>query len=142
LITITRRQALQLRAVMRREFGTGEPGPAVCFTAAAGMLNVKASSADIAVEYRTPHEQQAGETLWLLFQALGDFEGKKDDPVELEVADKGRVTAQWHDGSVPQIVRYDVEPPTDADKFPAVPKTFAENPFRLPRALLSRRCSG
>ena len=28
----------------------------------------------------------------------------------------------WHNGSVPQIVKYDSEPPADADKFPAFPK--------------------
>ncbi len=122
--------------MLRRAFGTRGPGPAVCFTASAGMLTVKASSADIAVEYRTPHEQQAEETLWLPFQALGEFEGKKDDPVELAVAGKGRVTAQWRDGNVPQIVRYDCEPPAAADKFPALPPTFAENPSRLLQALV------
>ena len=40
---------------------------------------------------------------------------------------KGRVTAQWCDGSVPQIVRYDSEPPAAADKFPTPPGTLAEN---------------
>jgi hypothetical protein len=136
LFTITRRQVLQLKAVLRRAFGTRGPGPAVSFTAAAGMLNVKASSADIAVEYRTPHEQQAEETLWLPFQFLADCEGKKDEPVHIEATGKGRVTAQWCDGSVPQIVRYNAEPPADAAKFPAWPPTFAENPPRLLQALV------
>ena len=34
------------------------------------------------------------ETLWLPFQFLADCEGKKDEPVELEAAGKGRCTAQ------------------------------------------------
>jgi hypothetical protein len=95
---------------------------------------VKAIVHDIAVQYSEPSDGQA-ETLWLPFQVLGDFEGKKDDPVELAMADKGHVTAQWRDGNVPQIVRYDSEPSADADKFPTLPEMFAENPSRLLQAL-------
>ena len=36
---------------MRRAFGTRGPGPALCFTVAAGTLNVRAMDADIAVEF-------------------------------------------------------------------------------------------
>jgi hypothetical protein len=111
--SITRRQALQLRAVMRRAFGNRGPGPALGFIADAEGLRVKARFADAAVEYRAPGEHPA-ETLWLPFPFLADCEGKKDEPVELAAADKGRVTAQWRDGSVPQIVSYECEPPADA----------------------------
>jgi hypothetical protein len=62
LLTINRRLAQQLRSVLRRTFGNRGTGPAVCFTAAAGTLSVKAKLADIAVEYRAPH---AEEQLWL-----------------------------------------------------------------------------
>jgi hypothetical protein len=133
-ISITRRQALQLRAVMRRAFGNRGPGPALGFIADAEGLHVRARFADAAVEYRAPGERPT-ETLWLPFQFLADCEGKKDEPIELTAADKGRVTAQWRDGSVPQIVSYECEPPADADKFPGVPEAFAENPPRLLQSL-------
>ena len=134
-ISITRRQALQLRAVLRRAFGNFRgPGPALSFIADAEGLRVKARFADAAVEYRAPGEHTA-DTLWLPFQFLADCEGKKDEPVELTAANKGRVSAQWRDGSVPQIVQYDVVAPADADKFPSLPETFAENPSRLLEAL-------
>jgi len=133
-ITITRRQALQLRAVLRRAFGTRGTGPGVGFTADAEGLRVRAMSADAAVEYHVPGARPA-ETLWLPFAFLGDCEGKKDEPVHIEATGKGRVTAQWRDGSVPQIVRYDSDPPADADKFPALPKNFAENPPGLLEAV-------
>jgi hypothetical protein len=133
-ISITRRLIYQLRAVMRRGFGSRSPGPAVCFTAAAGTLSVKAGTYDIAVAYTGPGDGTA-EGLWLPFEFLADCEGKKDDPVELTAASKGRVTAQWRDGSVPQIVRYEAKAPAGADKFPAVPPTLVENPSRILQAL-------
>jgi hypothetical protein len=111
---------------MRRAFGTRGHGPAICITVAADMLNVKARFADIAVEYSEP-TSASDETLWLPFQFLDDCAGKQDEPVHIEVTGKKRCTAQWRDGSVPQIVRYDSKPPADTDKFPVRPETFAEN---------------
>jgi hypothetical protein len=119
---------------MRRAFGNRGPGPTLGFIADAEGLRVRAMLADAAIEYRAPGARPA-ETLWLPFPLLADCEGKKDDLVQLEAASKNRVTAQWRDGSVPQIVRYDCEPPADADKFPGVPETFAENPSAILQAL-------
>ncbi len=109
-------------------------GPAVRFTVAAGTLSVKARSADIAVEHRLP-TAAADETLWLPFEFLDDCSGKRDEPVRIEATGKGRVTVQWRDGSVPQIVQYDSTVPPDADKFPSPPETFTENPPGLLKAL-------
>jgi hypothetical protein len=134
-ITITRRQALRLRSVFRRAFGTRGPGPAVCFTAGVGTLSVKARFGDMAVEYTEPRDGTA-ETLWLPFQALGDFEGKKDEPVHIEPTGNGHVTVQWRDRGVPQLVRYDSVEPPDAGKFPSSPADFAENPPGLLKALV------
>lgn len=134
MITITRRLAQQLRAVLRRAFGTRGPGPALCFTADAGTLSVRARIADIAVTYSEATTGPA-ETLWLPFQFLDDCASKRDDQVHVEVTGKGRCTAQWRDGSVPQIVQYDSPEPPAADTFPAAPENFAENPVRLLRAL-------
>ena len=135
LISISRRLALHLKSMFRRAFGNFRgPGPAICFTASAGMLNVKAMFADIAVEYSGPGDGTA-ETLWVPFKMLDDCEGKKDEPVNIEATGKKRVTAQWRDGSVPKIIRYDSKPPAGADKLPAMPEKFAENPPELLKAL-------
>ena len=134
MITISRRLALKMRAVVRRALGTRRLGPAVCFTVAAGTLSVKAKSADIAVEHRLPTDA-ADETLWLPFEFLDDCSGKRDEPVRVESTGKGRVMAEWRDGSVPQIVQYDSAVPADADKFPTPPETFTENPPGLLKAL-------
>ena len=53
----------------------------------------------------------------------------------VEATGKAHITAQWRDGNVPQIVRYDSERPADADKFPALPEAFTENPPHLLQAL-------
>ena len=108
-------------------------GPAVCFTAAADALIVRAKVADAAVECRIPGEY-AAETLWLPFEFLADCGGKKDDLVHVEATGKRCVTAQWRDGSVPQIVRYDV--PKPAAEFPVSPDSFAENPPGILQALV------
>ena len=126
-ISITRRRAQQLRTVLRRACGSRGPGPAVCFTVAAGTLTAKASGHDIAVAYSEPCDAPA-ETLWLPFSFLDDCAGKRDDPVHVEATGKGRATAQWRDGSVPQIVQYDSPAPPDADTFPALPEDFVSNP--------------
>jgi hypothetical protein len=121
--------------MLRRAFGSFRgPGPVLGFIADAEGLHVRGRSADIAVEYRVPGEHPA-ETLWLPFQFLADCEAKKDEPVELTAAEKGRVNAQWRDGSVPQIVSYDAESPADAAKFPVPPETLAENPPGLLEAV-------
>ena len=136
MLTITRRRALTLRSVLRRAFGSRGPGPALCFTAAAGTLSVRATAGDIAVEYRTSTDA-AEQTLWLPIQLLADCEGRKDEPVLLEASGKAHVTGQWRDGNVPQIVKYDSpNPPADANKFPMPPETFAANPPGLLKALV------
>ncbi len=135
MLTITRRQAHQLHAVLRRAFGARGPAPALGFIADAEGLRVRTRFADAAVEYRVPGGRPA-ETLWLPFQFLADCEAKKDEPIELTAADKDHVTAQWRDGSVPQIIEYDSVQPRDADKFPTLAATFAENPPSFLRAFV------
>ena len=133
MLIITRRQAHQLHAVLRRAFGTRGPGPALGFIADAEGLRVRARFADVAVEYRVPGEHPA-ETLWPPFQFLADCEARKDEPVTLTAADKGHVTAHWSDRGVPQTIQYDSAQPRDADKFPLLPATFAANPPSFLRA--------
>ena len=134
MITITRRLAQQFRAMLRRAFGQVRTGPAIGFIAGAEGLTVKCMYADAAIELRVPGAR-AAEALWLPFQALDDFEAKKDDPVELTAADNNRVSVGWRDGTVPQIAEYDSPPPHDIDKFPVSPSDLATNPPGLLQAL-------
>ncbi len=134
MITISRRLAQQFRAVVRRALGQVRVGPAIGFIADKEGLTVKSTFGDVAVELRVPGAR-AAETVWLPFQALEDFEAKKDDPVQLTASDNGQVTAEWRDGNVPQIVQYDSAKPLDADTFPALPTDFTTNPPELLRAM-------
>ncbi|MBN2579367.1 MAG: hypothetical protein JXB10_10280 [Pirellulales bacterium] len=133
---MTRRLAGQLRTVFRRALGNFRtPGPAVCFTGGLEGLSVRVSSAEVAAAYHLPPAVQPAETLWLPFEFLADCEGKTDEPVRLEAGGKGRVTAHWRDGSVPQAVRYERAEPKGKEDFPGVPAKLAENPPGLLAAL-------
>ncbi|MGA2619389.1 MAG: hypothetical protein ABSF26_17415 [Thermoguttaceae bacterium] len=136
MITITRRLASSLRAVFRRVLGTARAaGPALCFTTSPEGMRVSllAKGCDAAVEYHSPgkfpHEQ-----LWVPLDLLADCEGKRNDPVELEQAAKGRVLAGWTDG-IPQRIQYHIPEPWKAEEFPVRPEHFAQNPPDLPVAL-------
>ena len=134
MITFSRKLAQQLRAVMRRAFGGRGVGPAVCFAQDLDGLRVRASRDSVAVEYRDPGPLSAtADTLWLPFQALEHFAAKSDDLVALEASGHDRVTAQWRDKSVPQLVQYDGQPANTP--LPERPDRFVTNPPRLLRAL-------
>ena len=92
MVTITRRFAHHVRAVMCRAFGTRGSVPAICFTAAGGTLSVKAKVADIAVEYSEP-ASGSDKTLWLPFQFLDDCAAMRDEPVHVELTGQNRCTA-------------------------------------------------
>ncbi len=108
---ITRRIAQQFRAVVRRALGQVRVGPAIGFIADREGLTVKCMSADASIELRVPGARDS-ETVWLPLSALDDFQGKKDDPVELTATGNKQITAQWCEGKVPQIVSYgSIQPP-------------------------------
>jgi hypothetical protein len=96
-------------------------------------VSLLAKGCDAAVEHHSPgkfpHEQ-----LWVPLDLLADCEGKRNDPVELEQATKGRVLAGWTDG-IPQRIQYHCPEPWKAEEFPARPEHFAQNPPDLPVAL-------
>ena len=96
-------------------------------------MSLFAKGCDAAVEYESPgdfpHEQ-----LWVPLDLLADCEGKRNDPVELEQAAKGRVLAGWTDG-IPQRIQYHCPESWKAEEFPAQPGNVTENPPDLLAAL-------
>ena len=133
MVTFTRRLANQLRSVFRRAFGSRGPGPAECFTVAAGTLSVRANADVVAVQYRRLAAPPA-ETLWLPFQLLDDCEGRSDEMVQVGAAQDGRITAQWRDRGVPQLIQYQVVKSPAGDVLPGPLETYADNPPSLLRA--------
>ena len=134
MITITRRLASQLKPVFRRALRlTRGSGPVISIETGPEGIRVRAGCEDAAVEYRMAGEFQA-EQLSVPFELLADVEARKDDPVNLEQAGEGRVSASWHDGNVPQMTQYEVEAGSGKE-FPEYPATTVNNPPRLLAAL-------
>lgn len=134
MITITRRLASRLKPVFRRALQlTRGAGPAMSFATGPDGIHVRAVSENAAVEYHVAGEFQP-QQLSVPFEVLADVEACRDDPVKLERAGDGRVTASWQDGDVPQMTQYDVEC-GPAKEFPAFPSETAANPPRLLAAL-------
>ena len=136
MITITRRLAGQLRVVFRQALNLWSrgPAPAISFATGPDGMRARATSGDAAVEYHAGADHPV-EQIAVPFELLGDCEARKDDLVQLEVQKGGRVLAQWHDGSVPQMVQYDAAEPVDAAGFPRLPEQLAENPPGILTAL-------
>jgi len=136
LITITRRLAGQLRVVFRQALNRWSRGPvpAISFATGPDGMRARATSGDAAVEYHAAGDHPV-EQIAVPFPMLGDCEARKDDLVQLEVQKDGRVLAQWHDGSVPQMVQYDAAEPVDGAAFPRLPERLAENPPGILTAL-------
>ena len=136
MITITRRQALQLRAVFRRALNmTRGPGPALFLKTGRDGIRVRASTADAAVEYHATGEGLPAEEMCVPFELLSDVEARRDDPVQIEMLGDGRVLAGWRDSNVPQMVQYDPVESKETAEFPATPETLAQNPPRFLQAL-------
>ena len=133
MITFSRSLARELRAVFSRCLSPASRGPfpPVTFRADSGGLTIAAKSHDAAIEFHQPGDF-AEEQFAIPFDVLKRCEGGKADAVTLEQIDQ-RVTVQWSDGGIPQVVQVDTET-TDED-FPAVPSELRPNDARLVCAL-------
>ena len=134
MIQITRKLALELRAVLRRACGVTNKavGPPVKFTAGAAGLTVRAQGPTAAVEYHAPGTRDSDEFV-VPYACLADCEGRCDEPVTLERS-HDQLVCRWHDGGVPQDAQFAV-PKVARSKFPPLPDDLAENPGQLLAAL-------
>ena len=89
-------------------------------------MRARASSGDAAVECHLPGDHPI-EQIAAPSEFLSDCEGRKDDPVTLELRGDRQIIVQWRDGSVPQMVQYDDAEPVDSARFPRLPEELAEN---------------
>ena len=128
MITITRRLAGQLRAVFRQALNLSPRGPAPAIFMATGPhgMRVRASSGDAAVEYHVPGDQPI-EQIAVPLELLNDCEGRKDDPVTLELRGDRQIIVRWRNGSAGQMAQYEAAEPADAAQFPRLPGELAEN---------------
>jgi hypothetical protein len=109
LIEITRAFARAYRAVLKKIASArgqrDQPSTIVLRTDRSG-LHVSAQNASIAVEFSRPGSFASNE-IAIPSEAFADFEGRKDDTVQLEQSAKG-ITASWQDGVVPKTRSYSV----------------------------------
>ena len=102
MITITRNQALQLRAVFRRcgikpKMALPEQRPR--FIADSNGLRIRARVTDVAVEYHLPGEFPS-EEVSLPLDFLKACEGRSNELVSIESRTRGKVVASWLDSGV------------------------------------------
>jgi len=135
LITITRSLAREIRPVFRRALlgSSRGPGPAVVLEAGPNGLIIQAKTSQTAIVHHVPGEFPS-ERFLVPFQFLTDCEGRGKEPVILERHKDGKVTAQWTDGSVPQLLEYD-HVDGKKSRFPPMPKESTANDSRLLDAL-------
>lgn len=135
MIQLTRSLARRLKAVFRRaitDTGRGSVHAPVLLHAGPEGLRIRIASSEVAVEYHDPFPRESDAAI-VPFTCLSDWEGRTDDPVQLEATGGNEVLATWNDNSVPQMVRYDM--PEVQYPFPDIPASFTENPPDLARAL-------
>jgi len=109
------------------------PGPAVAFEAGPEGFFIRASTGDAAIAYHVAGELPT-EKLSVPFQFLTDCEGRSKEAVVLERQKDGKVTVQWTDANIPQVLQYD-SVDGGKDRFPPMPKESITNGGRLLDAL-------
>ena len=125
MITITRNLARQLRAVFRRAGikAVSSHGPRMFFLAGPDGLQIRAAALDAAVEYQLPGEL-AREEFSIPLELVELCQGRREDPVTLEVRPGDKVHASWMDAGVPQMHEFDAKAPAGGNNFPEAPTEF------------------
>ena len=131
MLNINRLLARQVRAMIRRALNIHPRAydrTAVRLSGTATGLTIRCATDNAAVEIHdaTPQSEEA---LIVPFTLFDDCAGKRPDPVTLERDQDRQIAAQWREGQVPQILRYDLLEATA--EFPQVPSHLAENPPEL-----------
>jgi hypothetical protein len=137
VITVSRIVLRQVHGLFRRAgIGRSPVGPAAQVELSSGPtgLSLCGLSHDVALQYHQPGELTA-ERCVLPSQVLEDCEGRRDEPVQIEIGSGPRATVTWRDGNVPQLVEYPLEPADRFEKFPSDPAEWIANQGALIAAL-------
>jgi hypothetical protein len=137
VIVLPRALARQFRAVLRRSFVDLEPrGPWPLLLCRAGKegLVLQACHGDLAVRYQLEGPRPP-EAISFRASVLAEFEGRRDDPVELEQVAFGKGRARWTDGSVPRVIDLETVVPDSVPSFPPLPRQLTPMPLEFLQAL-------
>jgi hypothetical protein len=128
---LTRREARALRGVFRRAaLGIPHRGtiPPLVLGTDGTKLRTQHRYAGPAVEHVRDAPGLAPEAVALPLDALADFEGRDDSPVELEAVAADRTVARWSDRGIPQTREYEVVPIDGLTPFPDPPAEWSDAP--------------
>ena len=129
MITITRRTARRLRAVLRRSvLGISRKGTILplMLKAENQQLRVQLPYHDLAVEYLEPTDLHELESIPIPLEALADVEGRDDSPVMVESPEPDRIVIRWQDRGIPQTREYPIELVGQVAPFPKAPTVWTK----------------
>ena len=138
MITLLRRQAHALRAVLRRSvLGIAHRGPVapIAFLAEDGQLRARYRYAHLAIEHATGVAWPSSGPAVLPLDALAEVEGRDDSIVALDPVAPDRTVVRWSDRGIPQVHEYTVPTSDEIAAFPDGPATWSEVPAELLTAL-------
>ncbi|WP_435011924.1 hypothetical protein P12x_006158 (plasmid) [Tundrisphaera lichenicola] len=138
MITLTRRQARDLRGIFRRSvLGIAHRGPIppIVFSVESGRLRVRHHHAHLAVEHAAASAWPSGGSVALPLEALAEFEGRDEATVALDPASPERTVARWSDRGIPQFREYPALASDGLGPFPESPRSWVEAPACLLDAL-------
>jgi hypothetical protein len=137
VIALPRALARQFRAVLRHSLMDQEPRgswPLVLCKTGKDGLTLQACQGDMALRYHLAGTRSP-EAIAFRASVLAEFEGRRDDPVELEQVAFGKGQARWTDGGVPRAIDLETVVPESASEFPGLPRQFTPMPAGFLRAL-------
>lgn len=130
MIALPRSLARRFRAVLRRSLLDQEPRGSwplvLCQTGKEGLL-LQACKGEMALRYHL-QGSRSPEVIAFRSSHLAEFEGRRDDVVELEQVAFGKGQARWTDGSVPRVLDLETVAPESVPEFPPLPRQFTSMP--------------
>ena len=139
MITLTRCQARDLRAVLRRRaLGIAHRGelPPLIVVAEPGVgLRVRFHHPPLALDCLLPGDPRRGGPVALPLEALAELEGRDDTPVTLEAVGPGRTLARWRERGAYRSREFATTSPAARPPFPEAPDRSGECPAALLDAL-------
>jgi hypothetical protein len=137
VISVPRSLARRFRAVLRRCLTDQQPRGSwpllLCRSGDKGLV-LQACLGDLALRYRLDGARPE-ESIAFRADALAEFEGRRDDTVELEQVSFGKGQARWSEGDEPRVVDLETVAPESVPEIPALGKQFYPMPAEFLRAL-------
>lgn len=140
MITLTRRQVLDLWRVFRRHtlgFPRRVAAPPVVFRVDhfGPELRVRHRQAHLAVECVIPNSPRPRETIAVPLDVLARMRGPEDSPATFQRGLPGHVEARWFHDGFPRSLRREVPIPLSLPRFPWPPRALQPAPDGLLTAL-------